>query len=50
MNQEQAALEQELAASFELHPDTEIYLSLPGLGKVLGARVMAEFGDDRTRF
>jgi len=50
MNQELAALEQELAASFELHPDTEIYLSLPGLGKVLGARVMAEFGDDRTRF
>jgi transposase len=50
MNQELAALEQELSASFELHPDTEIYLSLPGLGKVLGARVMAEFGDDRTRF
>jgi transposase len=50
MNQELATLEQELAASFELHPDTEIYLSLPGLGKVLGARVMAEFGDDRTRF
>ncbi|HEY4868029.1 MAG TPA: transposase, partial [Candidatus Dormibacteraeota bacterium] len=50
MNQELAALEQELAASFELHPDAEIYLSLPGLGKVLGARVMAEFGDDRTRF
>src|SRR3984893_11407375 len=43
-------LNQELSASFELHPDAEIYLSLPGLGKVLGARVMAEFGDDRTRF
>ncbi|HUZ88098.1 MAG TPA: transposase, partial [Candidatus Baltobacterales bacterium] len=26
------------------------YLSLPGLGLVLGARAMAEFGDDRTRF
>jgi transposase len=50
MNQELAALEQELSLSFELHPDAEIYLSLPGLGKVLGARVMAEFGDDRTRF
>ena len=33
-----------------MHPNAEIYLSLPGLGKVLGARVMAEFGDDRTRF
>src|SRR5260370_8582438 len=33
-----------------MHPDAEIYLSLPGLGLVLGARAMAEFGDDRTRF
>ena len=45
-----AALEKELAASFETHPDAEIYLSLPGLGFVLGARAMGEFGDDRTRF
>ena len=45
-----AALEKELATSFETHPDAEIYLSLPGLGRVLGARAMAEFGDDRTRF
>jgi transposase len=50
LNLEIAALEQELAASFEKHPDAEIYLSLPGLGVVLGARAMAEFGDDRTRF
>ena len=45
-----AALEKEKAASFETHPDAEIYLSLPGLGFVLGARAMGEFGDDRTRF
>jgi len=50
LNLQIAALEQELAASFEMHPDAEIYLSLPGLGLVLGARAMAEFGDDRTRF
>jgi len=50
MNLELAALEQELTASFEMHPDAEIYLSLPGLGFILGARVLAEFGDDRTRF
>jgi len=50
LNQQIAALEQELAASFESHPDAEIYLSLPGLGRVLGARALAEFGDDRTRF
>ena len=50
MNQELAGLERELAAHFEMHPDAEIYLSLPGLGFVLGARALAEFGDDRTRF
>jgi transposase len=50
MNQELTALERELAAHFEMHPDAEIYLSLPGLGFILGARVLAEFGDDRTRF
>src|SRR5215472_14458866 len=50
MNQELATLEQELTAHFEMHPDAEIFLSLPGLGFILGARVLAEFGDDRTRF
>jgi hypothetical protein len=47
---ELARLEAELAPSFEKHPDAEIYRSLPGLGIVLGARVLSEFGDDRTRF
>jgi transposase len=50
MNGELASLESELAPSFEKHPDAEIYGSLPGLGIVLGARVLSEFGDDRTRF
>jgi len=50
LSQQIAALEQELAVSFERHPDAEIYLSLPGLGRILGARALAEFGDDRTRF
>ena len=45
-----ATLEAELAQSFEVHPDAEIYLSLPGLGDVLGARVLGEFGDDPNRF
>ena len=30
--------------------DAEIYRSQPGLGVVLGARVLAEFGDGRHRF
>lgn len=43
-------LEAELAERFEGHPDAEILRSLPGLGLVLGARVLAEFGDDPTRY
>jgi transposase len=39
-------LQKELEGSLKVHPDAEIYLSLPGLGTVLGARVLAEFGDD----
>ena len=43
-------LEKALNASFEQHPDAEILDSLPGLGLVLGARVLSEFGDDPNRF
>lgn len=35
---------------FPRHPDAEILVSFPGLGVQLGARVLAEIGDDRTRF
>ena len=45
-----SAIEAELSSRFEEHPDAEILTSLPGLGRVLGARVLAEFGDDPTRF
>lgn len=45
-----AAVEQKLTASFEQHPSAEILRSLPGLGVVLGARVLAEFGDDPHRY
>jgi len=50
LSRQVAVLEGELAASFESHPDAEILRSLPGLGAVLGARVLGEFGDDRTRY
>ena len=36
--------------AFPQHPDAEIILSFPGLGVQLGARVLAEIGDDKTRF
>ena len=37
-------------AHFEQHPDAAIITSFPGLGNLAGARVLAEIGDDRTRF
>jgi hypothetical protein len=43
-------LQGEVEAGFGQHPDAEIYRSQPGLGAVLGARVLAEFGDDPARY
>jgi transposase len=37
-------------AHFDTHPDAEVITSLPGLGSLTGARVLAEIGDDRSRF
>lgn len=37
-------------AALHQHADSEILLSFPGLGPQLAARVLAEIGDDRTRF
>jgi len=44
------ALAQALEECFRRHPDADIYLSMPGLGDVLGARVLGEFGDDPNRY
>ncbi len=44
------SLEESLTKDFEQHPDAGIIHSLPGLGTILGARVLAEFGDDPTRY
>jgi transposase/transposase IS116/IS110/IS902 family protein len=45
-----AELETALAEDFEQHPDAKIIRSLPGIGIVLGARVLGEFGDDPSRY
>ena len=50
LNRQIAELEAELATHFEAHPDADIYRSLPGLGVILGARVLGEFGDDPNRY
>jgi Transposase/Transposase IS116/IS110/IS902 family len=43
-------LEQATIESFNQHPDAGIITSFPGLGPLTGARVLAETGDDRSRF
>jgi len=45
-----SGLEQAATESFNLHPDAGIITSFPGLGPLTGARVLAEIGDDRSRF
>jgi len=50
LNAQIAGLETELATHFEQHPDADIYLSLPGIGVILGARALGEFGDDPNRY
>jgi transposase len=50
LNEQVDSLEQQLAARFAAHPDAVIVRSLPGLGVVLGARVLGEFGDAPARY
>ncbi|EFC79679.1 transposase IS116/IS110/IS902 family protein [Parafrankia sp. EUN1f] len=50
LNAEVARLEEQVEAHFGEHPDAEVLLSQPGLGTVLAARVLAEFGDDPKRY
>jgi hypothetical protein len=50
LNRQLEQVGEQLERHFEIHPDAEIARSLPGLGVVLGARVVAEFGDDPTRY
>ena len=50
LNEQVKALESQVEADFGRHPDAEIYRSQPGLGSVLGARVLGEFGDDPHRY
>jgi hypothetical protein len=50
MAEQTEALARQVEQGFGQHPDAEIYLSQPGLGIILGARVLAEFGDDPDRY
>jgi transposase len=50
LNEQVKALQSQVEADFGRHPDAEIYMSQPGLGPVLGARVLGESGDDPDRY
>jgi transposase len=50
LNEQVKALQGQVEAHFGRHPDAEIIRSQPGLGAVLGARVLAEFGDAKGRY
>jgi transposase len=50
LNEQVTALQGQVEAYFGQHPDAEIITSQPGLGPVLGARVLAESGDDPGRY
>ncbi len=50
LNEQVKTLQGQVEEHFGQHPDAEIYLSQPGMGAVLGARVLGEFGDDPHRY
>jgi transposase len=50
LNGEIATMERQVTACFRGHPDAAIYLSQPGIGEILGARQLGEFGDDPHRY
>jgi transposase len=49
-NAEIATMQEQVRACFGRTRDAEIYLSQPGLGHILAARVLGEFGDDEHRY
>ncbi len=50
LNEQVKGLQGQVEENFGRHPDAEIYRSQPGMGAILGARVLAEFGDDPHRY
>lgn len=42
--------DKEITKLFKLHPDSPLWIALPGAGKRLAPRLLAEIGDDRTRY
>ena len=45
-----AAYDADIQRLFREHPDSDLFLGLPGAGKRLAPRLLAEWGDDRERY
>src|SRR6266516_4015881 len=50
LDEQVRTLQGQVEDHFGRHPDAEIYLSQPGMGAIVGARVLAESGDDPHRY
>jgi transposase len=50
LNGEIAKMERQVTECFRGHRDAATYLSQPGVGEILGARQLGEFGDDPDRY
>jgi transposase len=50
LNEQVKTLQGQVEENFGRHPDAEIYRSQPGMGAILGGRVLGEFGDDPHRY
>ena len=50
LNEQIKTLQGQVEEHFGRHPDAETILSQPGMGPILGARVLAEFGDAPGRY
>jgi transposase len=50
LQQTLASYQKQIAQAYAVHPDREIFASLPGAGPVLGPRLLASMGSQRQRF
>jgi len=50
LNEQLAEFDDAIAAAVAKHPDAAIFASFPGVGPVLTGVLLAEIGEDRTRF
>jgi transposase len=50
LNEQLAEFDDAIASAVAEHPDSKIFASFPGVGPVLTAVLLAEIGEDRSRF